>query len=70
MKIRFIIPALLLISNLTTAQWTWQNPLPQGNNLICCKIYCCTIGFALAMMEQHLRQLTVEQIGFHNQVEQ
>ena len=33
MRIRFLLPALLLISNLTIAQWTWQHPLPQGNNL-------------------------------------
>ena len=33
MLFRIILPALLIFSNFTVAQWFWQNPLPQGNTL-------------------------------------
>ena len=33
MSFRIFLLALLMMSNLTVAQWFWQNPLPQGNPL-------------------------------------
>lgn len=33
MSLRIFLPTLLIMSNLTIAQWFWQNPLPQGNSL-------------------------------------
>ncbi len=32
-KIVFVFAFLLTISFQVNAQWFWQNPLPQGNNL-------------------------------------
>ncbi len=33
MFFRILLFALLLLANFTTAQWSWQNPLPQGNSI-------------------------------------
>ena len=33
MKKKFIISLLVLLTTKAYTQWTWQNPLPQGNNL-------------------------------------
>ena len=33
MKIAILISAITLISNISFAQWAWQNPFPQGNEL-------------------------------------
>ncbi|MCX6251926.1 MAG: hypothetical protein NTX61_14390 [Bacteroidetes bacterium] len=33
MKQAIILSVFFILSNISCAQWTWQNPLPQGNRL-------------------------------------
>ena len=47
MAFRVLLPVLLLVANLTQAQWFWQNPMPQGNTLRDIKIISPLIGWAV-----------------------
>jgi photosystem II stability/assembly factor-like uncharacterized protein len=48
MKPVFIVLCFSFNSILAYSQWTWQNPLPQGNNLNCIKVIdantCYSVG--------------------------
>src|ERR1039458_10628948 len=40
----------LILSTITTAQWFWQNPLPQGNSLNSVKFISSTTGWAVGYL--------------------
>ncbi len=47
MKKLYIIICLSLVSAFAFAQWTWQNPLPKGDNLNCIRFIDATTGYAV-----------------------
>jgi photosystem II stability/assembly factor-like uncharacterized protein len=47
MKTAFLI-LLVILGGCAQAQWSWQNPLPQGNNLVAVEFFSADTGYALA----------------------
>jgi hypothetical protein len=47
MKKIYLLISFLLVSAFANAQWTWQNPLPQGNSLSCVKFVDLNTGYAI-----------------------
>jgi photosystem II stability/assembly factor-like uncharacterized protein len=47
MKKLSLLICLTLVSGFAFAQWTWQNPLPQGNTLNCVRFVDTNIGYAV-----------------------
>jgi len=47
MKKIYLLISFSLVSAFAIAQWTWQNPLPQGNSLSCVKFVDLNTGYAV-----------------------
>jgi photosystem II stability/assembly factor-like uncharacterized protein len=47
MKKLTLLICLSLVSGFAFAQWTWQNPLPKGDNLNCIRFVDATTGYAV-----------------------
>ena len=43
----FIMLSIMMCSSLLAQQWTWQNPLPQGNTITSLKFVNATTGFGV-----------------------
>ena len=63
MKMLIISISLMLFAALSFAQWTWQNPLPQGHTLRSVYFTDTKRAMRLAIMEPSLRRLTVVNTG-------
>src|ERR1035438_9547685 len=46
-KYYYLLACLLLIPGYCDSQWTWLNPLPQGNSLKAMQFVSSTIGYAI-----------------------